>query len=238
VDSYDVFLVQGAGRRRWRVCRPRKFRLVPGAPLKLIDGFRAEHEYVLDPGDLLYLPPGWGHDGVALDECFTASVGFRAPRGAELAAAFLDYLHERGLPDAAYRDPGLKVAKHPAAIGGDMTAFAAKLLSRISWRKGDVDDFLGRYLSTPKPNVAFTAGAGARSIQGATVRLDPRTQMLHAGARFFVNGERYTPRARQRPALAELADRRLASGGRLAAAGLEPQVLEWQRAGWLHLEDA
>src|SRR5258706_5022830 len=100
-DSYDVFLVQGAGRRRWRIARPRKFALLPGAQLKLIAGFKAEEEVLLEPGDLLYLPPGWGHDGVALDPCFTCSVGFRAPRGAELAAAVLDHLHERGLPDAA-----------------------------------------------------------------------------------------------------------------------------------------
>ena len=66
---------------------------------------------------MLYLPPGWGHDGVALDACFTYSVGFRAPRGAELAASFLDYLHERGLPDADYRDPDLRPPARPARIG-------------------------------------------------------------------------------------------------------------------------
>src|SRR5262249_39683694 len=104
VDSYDVFLVQGAGRRLSRIEPPREFPLVEGAPLKLIEGFAPEDEYLLEPGDLLYLPPGWGHDGIALDECFTCSVGFRAPRGAELGAAFLDYLHERGMPDAQYRD--------------------------------------------------------------------------------------------------------------------------------------
>jgi len=109
-DSYDVFLVQGPGRRIWRLSRARRFATVAGAPLKLIAGFEPEQELLLEPGDLLYLPPGWGHDGIALDPGFTASIGFRAPRGAELAAAFLDHLHEGGLPDARYRDPGLRPA--------------------------------------------------------------------------------------------------------------------------------
>ena len=236
VDSYDVFLIQGEGRRRWRLCPPRRFALVPGAPLKLIAGFRPTQEMVLEPGDLLYLPPGWGHDGVALDACFTCSVGFRAPRGAELAAAFLDYLHERGLPDAGYRDPGLKVAKRPARVGKDMTAFAEKLLARISWRKGDVREFLGRYLSTPKDSVVFSRATNARKLNNLLVILDPKTHLLYAGPRFFINGESVTPRASQHGALAALADRRSAPGRALAAAGLEKLILEWQRAGYVRLE--
>jgi 50S ribosomal protein L16 3-hydroxylase len=105
-DSYDVFLVQAAGRRLWRLARPQHFALVPDAPLSLIDGFRAQEEYLLEPGDMLYLPPGWGHDGVALDAYFTCSIDFRAPAGAELAVGFLDYLHERGLPVPATATPG------------------------------------------------------------------------------------------------------------------------------------
>jgi 50S ribosomal protein L16 3-hydroxylase len=183
VDSYDVFLVQGPGRRLWRLARARPerrpFRLVANAPLKLIADFRADAEVLLEAGDLLYLPPGWGHDGVALDACCTCSVGFRAPRGAELAAGFLDYLHERGLPDAVYRDPGLRATRHPGRIGGEMVAFAEKTLSRIAWRKPDVRDFIGRFLSTPKPNVVFLPSRKIFSrIEGKTVQLHPKTHLL------------------------------------------------------------
>src|SRR5256886_7331862 len=91
VDSYDVFLLQASGRRHWRVWGSDK---------------RA-FEYLAETGDLLYLPPGWRHDGVALGPCFTYSIGFPAPRGPELGAAFPGWLPEPGLPPAASRGPRL-----------------------------------------------------------------------------------------------------------------------------------
>ncbi len=237
-DSYDVFLIQGPGRRRWRLARRRPFALVANAPLKLIAGFHAEEEVVLEPGDLLYLPPGWGHDGIALDPCFTYSVGFRAPRGGELAAAFLDHLHERGLPDAVYRDPGLAPAIRPAQVGPELAAFADAQLARIRWSRGDVADFLGRFLSTPKSNVVFEPAKRKlpRGIRNTTARLDPKTQLLYRGARFFINGEILVPRPAQRKVLASLADQRYAAGRVLARAGLERLILQWYQAGFLKLD--
>ena len=240
-DSYDVFLIQGQGRRRWRLAKARPerrpFSLIADAPLKLIAGFRAEEEVVLEAGDLLYLPPGWGHDGVALDPCVTYSIGFRAPRGAELAAAFLDHLHERGLPDAVYRDPGLAAAARPAQIGPELAKFAEAQLARIRWSHGDVEEFLGRHLSTPKPNVVFLPNRHFfGKIGNKTVSLDPKTQLLYRGSRFFINGEMLLPRPAQRKSLAALADRRRAPGAALARAGLERLILQWQQAGFLRLE--
>ena len=237
-DSYDVFLVQGPGRRVWRLARARRFELAPDAPLTLIAGFRAEEELLLEPGDLLYLPPGWGHDGTALDPCLTCSIGFRAPRGAELAAAFLDYLHERGLPDAAYRDPGLRPVARAAEIGREMVNFADQQMARIRWNRGDIEYFLGRFLSTPKPNVVFSPSKRIfpRNMENKIVKLHPKTQLLYRGARFFINGEVLVPRPGQRLALAALADRRRAAGRTLARAGLGRLILEWHRCGFLSLE--
>jgi 50S ribosomal protein L16 3-hydroxylase len=164
---------------------------------------------------------------VALDECYTYSIGFRAPRGAELGAAFLDWLHERGLPEAVYRDPQLAPAVHPARIPPRMLEFTARLLSRVRWSREEVADFLGRYLSSPKPHVVFRRSA----TRGARVQLDPKTQLLYLGARFFINGESFSVRHPQ--LLRELADRRASELRRLAPlAGL---VAEWRRAGYLHL---
>ena len=245
VDSYDVFLLQGPGRRVWRLARPRRFAQVPGAPLQLIEGFAADEEILVEPGDLLYLPPGWGHEGVALDACFTYSIGFRAPRGAELAAAFLDWLHERGLPDRAYRDPDLRPAARPGRIPAQMIEHARRALAGIRWSARDAGDFLGQYLSAPKPHVVFAAprrplarGAFGRHLGRRAVALDARTQLLYRGTRFFLNGELLVPGARERAALAALADARRVPGRRLARAGLAALIYEWYRLGYLHLENA
>jgi 50S ribosomal protein L16 3-hydroxylase len=243
-DSYDVFLLQGPGRRVWRLARPRSFTEVPGAPLRLIEGFAAEDELLVEPGDLLYLPPGWGHDGVALDDCFTYSIGFRAPRGAELGAAFLDWLHERGLPEHPYRDPDLRVTTRPARIPAPLREHARRLLGRIRWSARDVDAFLGAYLSTPKPQVVFALprrplarGVFARRLARADVALDARTQLLYEGARYFMNGVSLRALARQRAVLSALADARRAPGRRLAAARLADLIYDWYRSGYLHLEN-
>jgi 50S ribosomal protein L16 3-hydroxylase len=234
-DSYDVFLLQAAGRRVWRLARPRRWRLAAGAPLKLIEGFAAEEEYLVEPGDLLYLPPGWGHDGVALDDCLTCSIGLRAPQGEELAAAFLDWLHERGLPRAHYRDPGLHAARRRAEVPRAMVGHARQVLARIRWSGADVERFLGRYLTSPKPHVAFSAPrrplartAFGRRLRRCTVVLDLKTQMLYRGARLYVNGEEAgSPRG-----LRALADRRRA----LVSPARADLLYEWYRAGYLHLE--
>ena len=220
VDSYDVFLLQGPGRRLWRVWNPRG---------KL-------STYEAGPGDLLYLPPGWRHDGVALDPCFTCSIGFRAPRGAELAAAFLDWLHRRGLPDAEYRDRRLVPARRPGAIPRPMIAFAQRALARIRWTRAQAAQFLGEYLSEPKAHVVFRPASMRRALARSEARLDPKTQLLYSGRDFFINGERLSLPGRSVKLLRELADRRSMRGERLARAPLADLIYRWQRLGYLHLE--
>lgn len=214
VDSYDVFLIQGKGTRKW----------------KIWDLKEKSFEYVARPGDLLYLPPGWKHDGVALEPCCTYSVGFRAPRGAELGAAFLDYLHERGLPDAVYRDPELPAATQSARIPGELLRFAIKALQRIRWSRADIVTFLGEYLTRPKAHVVFRP---TRS-RGGLLRLDAKTQLLYLGDRFFINGEAFALPKRHRDAMRRLADRRRSAAASLA--GQAKLIGEWRRAGYVHLE--
>ncbi len=214
IDRYDVFLLQGPGRRLWRVENKR---------------------YLANPGDLLYLPPGVRHDGVALDRCFTYSIGFRAPRGTELGAAVHDWLHERGLPDADYRDPGLKPAARPGQLPTEIISFADALLERIRWSRGDVERFVGEYLSEPKPHVVFRPGRGRRMSAGSSVRLDAKARLLYRGRRFFINGESFELSAKRAAGLRELADRRIAEGSRRARAGLGSLISRWQRLGYVNL---
>ncbi|HWI39489.1 MAG TPA: cupin domain-containing protein [Burkholderiales bacterium] len=213
VDSYDVFLLQGSGRRRWTVWEA------------------SRKTYDCGPGDMLYLPPGVKHDGVALEPCFTYSIGFRAPRGAELGAAFLDWLHERGLPDARYTDPQLRPSTAPARIPPEMIDFAAAALNRIRWSRADVAHFLGEYLSMPKPHVVFPAPK--RPARASMVRLDPKTQLLYSGTRFFINGEAFTVARRASAALRRLADARVAERAPLARAGLARLISDWERRGYV-----
>ena len=215
VDRYDVFLLQGSGRRRWRV----------------------EHEtYLANPGDLLYLPPGVRHDGVALDACITYSIGFRAPRGAELGAAFLDWLHERGLPDASFRDPGRPPARRPGELPRELVTFAQHVLRRIRWSRSDVERFMGEYLSEPKAHVVFQPRNGKVVLSRSRVRLDPKTRLLYRGRRFFINGESLELGGPAAAALRALADRRLAPGSQFARAPLPGLISRWHRLGYLSLE--
>lgn len=243
-DAYDVFLLQGTGRRVWRIARPQAFAEMPDAPLKLIEGFEPEEEYLLEPGDLLYLPPGWGHEGVALEACTTYSIGFRAPGGAELCTAFLDWLQARGFADRRYRDPGIAPATRSAQLPKAMIAHARGALAAIRWTPREAAQFLGMTLSTPKPLVAFTqrrpppAAAFARRLARSIVVLDARSQLLHDGATFYVNGECLRPAARARAALARLADARRAPGSALARAGLATLLREWYGHGWISLVPA
>jgi 50S ribosomal protein L16 3-hydroxylase len=219
VDSYDVFLLQGPGRRRWTWWFSGK-----------------RQSTVVESGDLLYLPPGVKHDGMALEPCFTYSIGFRAPRGAELGAAFLDWLHRRGLPDARYRDPRLAPARHAGAIPHAMVEFSRRTLGKIRWSAPEIARFLGEYLTEPKPHVVFAPGRSRRGLAGARVRLDPKSLLLHYRGEFFMNGERVGDLRRGRGALRELADRRGIAGEKLAGARLRDLIYRWRRLGYLHLD--
>ncbi len=246
-DSYDVFLLQGPGRRRWRLMPPpapsRGYDMVADAPLKLIANFRPIDEMTLDPGDMLYVPPGWGHEGTALGTCHTYSVGFRAPGGVELSTAFLDFLHERGFADAAYADAGRAPARHPARLDAHIIDHATKVLGNIRWQRADVAEFLGRYLSEPKQHVVFSPPARpltraaflARLVQ-STIRLDPRSRLLAGGAQFYLNGVSVAARGVTRAALLELGDRRRIDGNRLAREPDLDLIFEWYRQGYLDLE--
>ena len=136
VDSYDVFLLQVQGRRRWRVGRSSDRRFVDGLPLKILRRFEPRHDWLLEPGDMLYLPPLWAHDGVAEGgDCMTASIGFRAPARAELARELLARMSEDvepGSNEVLYRDTGQPATDHPGEIPAAEPSFRTSAFSRRS----------------------------------------------------------------------------------------------------------
>jgi len=243
VDSYDVFLLQGMGRRRWRVASPQSWEMTPNTPLRQVRNFRHESEMILDAGDMLYLPPGWAHEGTAMGECQTYSVGFRAPGGAELGAAFLDFLHEKGMPDGSYRDPGRHPTSNPGRLDAHMIEFAVSTLGRVRWNRADVARFMGQFLTEPKPHVIFAPGRPispaqfTRRIQRAGIRLDRRSLLLVHGRLAYMNGEALELPVRSRRAVSALADKRSVSAEQMAGCTADEFFFDWYRLGYVHVQE-
>lgn len=148
VDQYDVFLIQAEGRKHWQVTTSFDPGLYPDCELNVLHHFVPEQEWVLEPGDMLYLPPGVAHHGVALDNGMTWSIGMRAPSAADLFQSFGEWLAARGDEGGRYRDPGLKVPANTGEI--DMPAIDGFR----EFFKGPAADnelfnlFLGEFLSS------------------------------------------------------------------------------------------
>ena len=238
VDSYDVFLLQVQGRRRWRIAPPGDDTLRPDLPLKILAHFVPQQEWLLEPGDMLYLPPGWGHDGVAEGECMTASIGFRAPARGELAREVLGRLLEREdeAPRVLYRDAAQPATDAPGRIPDALQRFAADAVSRALRDPRALQAALGEALTEPKPRVWFAPPAEVRSVD-AGVRLDPRTRMMYDAAHVFVNGESWRAAGRDAALMRRLADRRALSTRELERASEPARELltQWAEDGWLQV---
>ncbi len=248
-DSYDVFLLQASGSRRWRISAQTDLSLQEGAPLKILRRFSAQQEFVLNAGDMLYLPPRYAHDGVAVQDedrkssCMTYSIGFRAPSQQELASALLMRLAEE-VDDASqgqvvrlYRDPDQPACKSPAALPSGMVEFAREALHQVLRDPKALTAALGQYLSEPKPGVWFDSN-GAGWTPGQGLRLQARTRMLYEGSSIFINGERFVASGTDARLLRALADQRRLEPD--AVQRLTPQArsiaLQWLADGWLEVD--
>ena len=243
VDSYDVFLLQGSGRRRWQISSQRDHAFRSGLPLKILERFEPEEEWVLEPGDMLYLPPGVAHHGVALTECLTWSIGFRAPDARDLVAGFLDELRDTLAPRGTYRDPGAPPARHAGEIPRSLLAHAQRSARAIRWTRRELDAFTGRFLTEPKAHVFFEppprplpAGRFAQRGKVLGVALDLKSRLMFSGTMFHINGETLEPPAIARPALRRLADARSIAGPLAAPAEFWAVAHEWYRRGYLRLQ--
>lgn len=243
VDSYDVFLLQGHGRRRWQISGQKDHSFVPDLPLRILDRFEPEEEWVLEAGDMLYLPPGVAHHGVAESECLTWSIGFRAPADGELAAGFLDYLRDRVAPQGHYADPGAAPATHPGELPEALVKHAAEVLARIRWTDAEVLEFAGRFLSEPKAEAFFSAPRRPLSRAQFAARaarrglaLDPKSRLLFSGTMFFINGESAAVAAQAQSWMRRLADEREISGPVKAPAPFWDIAHAWYLQGFLGLQ--
>jgi 50S ribosomal protein L16 3-hydroxylase len=244
-DSYDVFLLQAHGKRHWKIGAQKDLSLVEGMPLKILQNFEPEQEFVLEPGDMLYLPPKYAHDGVAVGECMTYSIGFRSPSYQELGEAFLQFMAETIDLPGRYADPGLSATRHPAQIDQTMLTTVATQLRKIRFSDEDITVFLGEYLSEPKPSVFFSGPARKQtpaSFRKAAIRrgirLDSKTRMLYRGSKVFINGESFAVSRPDGALLKPLADQRWLDGAAISGASddLAEALHAWHASGWLELK--
>ena len=242
-DSYDVFLLQAHGQRRWRIGRQKDLTLQDGVPLKILAHFEHEEEFILNPGDMLYLPPLYAHDGDALGECMTYSMGFRAPRTGELARELLAGLAEEAVQavgEAVYRDPQQPAVTQAGAIPEALQVFARAAVAKALKDPQLLDCLLGEYLTEPKPQVWFESQAERELSWPQAVVLDRRTRMMHDAHHVFINGESFKAGGRDAQLLRRLSnDRRLDARAvsQLSAPALE-LLSDWCDDGWVHPEGA
>jgi 50S ribosomal protein L16 3-hydroxylase len=235
-DSYDVFLLQAHGRRRWRIGRQKDLSLMPDMPLKILAHFEPEEEFVLEPGDMLYLPPKYAHDGIAEGECMTYSIGFRSPSQAELAQEILQRIAEQAvdeLPVALYSDPKQAAVAAHAEVPSSMLEFAQASVQAALRDPKSVARALGEYLSEPKAQVWFDGEP--QKVTGG-VRLDRRTRMLYDAHQVFINGESFNAAGRDAQLMRQLADARGLSAKEVLrlSDGARELLQDWCDAGWLY----
>jgi 50S ribosomal protein L16 3-hydroxylase len=235
-DSYDVFLLQAAGQRRWRIGRQKDLSLQENVPLKILTHFVPEEEHVLEPGDMLYLPPGWAHDGIAVDQgCMTYSIGFRVPQRAHLAGELLLRMTDAFEDETLYKDATQPATATPAAVPETLQAFAQDALQRLLAVRQSLACALGEVMTDPKPKVWFEEPAS--DWKPAAVRLDRRTRMMYDDKHIFINGDSFRAGGADARLMRQLADQRELPERVVVRASPAARDLlaDWHSAGWLHL---
>jgi 50S ribosomal protein L16 3-hydroxylase len=198
-DNYDVFLIQGEGTRRWKVgqaCDDHSS-LLPHDELRILAEFQCEEEHVLTTGDILYLPPGVAHWGIAEGDCMTYSIGFRAPRINDLLSRRVDAYLEQANAEHFYRDPPLSTGTRPGEIRQrDLNSAKDQLLAALAEQ---IDEsWFGELLTEPKyeldqyraeavPNPSELRQPGARLIMAPASKI--AWQDMGGGVEVFANGE-------------------------------------------------
>jgi len=222
VDQYDVFLLQAQGHRRWQIDASEA--LGRGTPqtdfrddveLKLLREFQPTHEWVLGPGDMLYLPPGVPHHGVAEDACLTFSVGMRAPSAAELLGDFVDTLSADADEALRYRDPDLVPATDPNEIDAAAMQRVVEALNLLRMNDPDkLGDWFGRFITVyrsaglvappgdapPRIELEWQLEHGLRLLRHPLSRMAWRK--AGKGARLYVSGRDFALPAKDARVLA------------------------------------
>jgi 50S ribosomal protein L16 3-hydroxylase len=245
-DSYDVFLLQVGGQKHWQISSDDASGFIEDSPIRVLKDFNAEQEWILEHGDMLYLPPKYAHYGVALEPGMTYSVGFRAPKTQEVATKFLEFLQDEICLDGMYSDPDAKATATPAKIDDAFVAQISQMLQQVQWDEALVKQFIGRYFSEPKPHVFFDRTNAplefdefADALAERGLILDLKSQMLYSDAQIYINGEAIESEELEQLSSDDLAHlQRLADKRALAAGEYSDELVDllysYHEYGYLH----
>jgi 50S ribosomal protein L16 3-hydroxylase len=239
LDEYDVFLIQAEGRRRWLIDPSPAFEapILPGLDLRILADFQARKTQLLEPGDLLYLPPGVPHWGIAEGPCMTWSVGFRAPAWGELAASWCEHSAQHRLPPGRYRDPGLRPQTRPGEILPAVFKSVRETLSAALCHASEQElrAWFGGFVTEPKEQLEVYPAEAPIAPDDLLDRLAHRRLRRNGYSRMafchgpgnvdllFVNGSVYEIPASQ--------------GGLLALITAEPVLAKDRLLPWLHVSE-
>jgi len=198
IDQYDVFIIQGMGSRRWRVGDKLPLKqFCPHPALLHVEPFAPIIDEDLEPGDILYIPPGFPHDGFTHETALNYSVGFRGPNGRDLISSFADYALENDLGGEHYSDPDLTCRDHVGKVEEYELARIRNMMHALLDQPEDFKQWFGRFATTPRHELDIAPAEPpyeAHDIVDALMQGDSLNRLsglrvLNVGERFFVNSE-------------------------------------------------
>ncbi len=205
IDLYDVFILQGQGKRRWQISRQAvtEDNQIKETPLRIQKDFQAEEEWIVEPGDMLYLPPGVSHHGVSLGESLSYSIGFRATSHADLVNDFIGHITQNLSPLLTYQDPDQLIQQHPNEIKQDALDRVTEIFKQyLRPDHPELQRWFGRYVSDTKTDVITEPENEVASIEELQELANTGVLNRHPASRFafaqnpentllFIDGEDY-----------------------------------------------
>ena len=239
-DSYDVFLLQGAGVRRWGVGKPRSLELLSNQDLRILKSFVPDGVCQMQTGDMLYVPPEYGHHGVALEPCLTYSIGFKTPRYDHIKSEFLHYLDQKLEFPGLFNDPHRRSTNVPALIPTDLLQSIEQNISKIRWSEVDILKFAGEFLTQVDfEDVMISTKTESKNrflsqLKNRSYRINSHIMFLYRGGLGFIAGETFTIPECEQAMFKLFANRRVVKGKHIDSNTFFAQTLyKWERNGYV-----
>jgi 50S ribosomal protein L16 3-hydroxylase len=236
IDQYGVFIIQGEGRRRWRVGKQQRLKeFAAHGALRHCEDFEAEIDEVLEPGDILYIPPGCPHEGYAITPALNYSVGFRAPDARDLFSSFADHLLAHEASSRRFDDAGMAATRAHGRIDHAVLDQVKGLMSELLDDPARLADWFGEMMSEAKHDLDLEPAEPLYSLEELVLRLDHGDHLYrlggvrcfyHEGSEqlFYLDGDRYQLATPDADAIALLCDQARICGPEVACLK-DPQSL-------------